>query len=678
VLYEMLVGEPPYSGRTAQAVLVRILTEPAPAATKTRASIPPNVDSAIRKALERLPADRFADAQEFARALGDPGFRQTAGSGAPAATGAEPWKRVAFAAAALALVATTLAAWSLSRPGPTLRVERFVAPFGDAQEPPFNRADAFALSPDGSAMVYRGQGEGQGPPQLWARRWDELEPSPIYETGMGTRPTFSPDGQEVAFVLRDEIQVASIQGGSLRTLGTGSWPHWGRDGYVYAASGEAVVRVRPTGGAADTVMLSAGGDARLHDVLPGGSAALIRVARPDDAGTDEVRVEGLRLDTGETTVIAVGDAPRYLDSGHLVYLAPDSTLMAARFDPEALEFLEQPVAVLGDVLSFSLTDSGNLLYSRALAEVGTEFVWVNRDGQALPVDPGWTFDQGVGNAAWSLSPDGRRAALKASDAEGNDDIWIKELVAGGPNSRITFDEGQDWSPRWSPDGTMVTFVSIRLGDRDVWTKRADGTGAPELLYDHETRVTESFWSPDGEWLVLRGGAASAAQGTRDIVAVRPGVDPEVLPLLVEAYDEQQPMLSPDGRWLAYVSDENGSNDVFVRPFPDVDAGKWQVSANGGIMPLWANSGRELFYVDPSNRLIAVQVGFESGFEMGDREELFTIPYWYRTTDTNSVYGVSPDDQRFLMARAYQPQEGSPSSFVLVQNFGEELKRLVPR
>jgi hypothetical protein len=161
------------------------------------------------------------------------------------------------------------------------------------------------------------------------------------------------------------------------------------------------------------------------------------------------------------------------------------------------------------------------------------------------------------------------------------------------------------------------------------------------------------------------------------MAVRPGTDDAAIPLLAEAYDEEQPTLSPDGRWLAYVSTETGSEEVFVRPFPDVSAGRWQVSTHGGIMPLWAHSGRELFFVEPGNALVAVQIDLDTGFEMRDRAELFTIPDSYRTSTTNSVYGVSPDDQRFLMARTYQPPEGSPSPFVLIQNFGEELKRLVP-
>jgi Tol biopolymer transport system component len=190
-------------------------------------------------------------------------------------------------------------------------------------------------------------------------------------------------------------------------------------------------------------------------------------------------------------------------------------------------------------------------------------------------------------------------------------------------------------------------------------------------------VVEGFWSPNGEWLVFRGGAVGAGDNTRDILAVRPGADTVALPLLAEEYDEQRPALSPDGRWIAYVSTETGTHQVFVRPFPDVNDGKVQVSTNGGIMPMWSHGGRELFFVDGSNDLIAVEVELEGAFRIVGSEALFKIPYSYRTSQTNSVYGVSPDDQRFLMARSYQPLEGSRSPFVLVQNWLEELKRLVP-
>ncbi len=270
-------------------------------------------------------------------------------------------------------------------------------------------------------------------------------------------------------------------------------------------------------------------------------------------------------------------------------------------------------------------------------------------------------------------------AVRAT-ADENQDIWIKELD-DGPYSRLTFDEGPDWSPHWTPDGEMVTFVSNRAAggnDRDLWTKRADGTGEAELLYDHESLIVEALWGPDEEWLVLRGGAAGAGLNTRDILALRPGVDSVAVPLLAEEYDEQQPALSPDGRWLAYISNETGSFEVYVRPFPDVNTGKWQVSTNGGSMPVWAHSGNELFFRDGDGGLVAAQIDADSGFQVGEKETLFRLPNEYWVSPTNILYGVAPDDQRFLMARGYlgDSQEGPERRFVLVNNFFEELRARV--
>jgi dipeptidyl aminopeptidase/acylaminoacyl peptidase len=254
--------------------------------------------------------------------------------------------------------------------------------------------------------------------------------------------------------------------------------------------------------------------------------------------------------------------------------------------------------------------------------------------------------------------------------DGSIDIWIKELDAG-PFSRLTFD-GSAWSPYWTPDGEAVTFTSSLGGDRDVWVKQADGTGEAELLYDNETFVVEGFWGPDGEWLLLRSGLT----GARDIHVLRPETDGEELPLLAEGYNETQPVLSPDGRWLAYTSDETGSDEVYVRPFPDVNTGKWQVSTQGGIMPAWAHSGGELFFMDSDRDLIAVEFNADSqGPPVGEEEVLFRLPAGYATSNSNTVYGVTPDDQRFLMARAYQGGDGEAvlSELVLVQNFFEELR-----
>ena len=227
------------------------------------------------------------------------------------------------------------------------------------------------------------------------------------------------------------------------------------------------------------------------------------------------------------------------------------------------------------------------------------------------------------------------------------DIWIKELD-DGPLARLTFDAGQDWAPRWAPDGETVTFLSDRAGTRSIWSKRADGVGEPEMLMDYERNLPSGFWSPDGEWLVFRVGAAGGAN--RDILGFRPGVDSAAVPLVATDFAENSPAISPDGRWLAYASDESGLHEVYVRPFPDVNTGRWLVSNGGGRTPLWAHSGRELFFLASDGGFMAAQVETTPSFRVTEIERLFELPPTTSVSVSAGWYDVTSDDQRFLMAR----------------------------
>jgi serine/threonine-protein kinase len=328
------------------------------------------------------------------------------------------------------------------------------------------------------------------------------------------------------------------------------------------------------------------------------------------------------------------------------------------------------------VLAYAMSDDGSLVYSTGAGAVGaeSELVWVSRSGEATPVDDGWFFDRGGANPGWSLSPDGTRIALRIGTDAGPD-IWIRDLT-DGTMTRLTFHEGEDRKPRWAPDGSTVTFLSDRRGDLDVWSRQATGSGEPELLFDHSDRIADAFWSPDHEWLVLRTAGVQDLSGGRDIVAVRRGVTDEVVPLLTAGYDEAAPALSRDGRWLAYASTQTGRYELYVRPFPNVDDGHWQVTTQGGSAPLWAHNGEELFYVDAARRLASVRFTADPGFRVSGTETLFTIPPGFDLAQVATLYDVAPDDERFLMARVYHGgdarRRGAPE-IVLVKNFFEELR-----
>ena len=679
VLYEMLVGEPPYTGTTAQAVLGKIIQGAPVSATSIRGSIPANVDAAMVRALEKLPADRFTGAQDFAKALADPGFRHGELAERGVTAGVGPWKRLTIAGWSAAAVFAMALGWTLLRAEPPRPVERFESPFRDGQRPVIFDPESFSLSPDGSMVVYQGPGPSGGTIQLWVRRWDDLDAAPVRGTVNAGTPSVSPDGRELAFAQESEIKVLAFEGGPIRTLTTGGWPRWGTDGYIYASVGGGSVRVPVTGGPADTVTQVTGDDAEhiIFDFLPGGENALLHVTL---AG-GEFEVRAVDLATGEMKSLMFGAEPLYASTGHLVAWM-DGTLMVAPFDPNAVELLGPAVALMDGVETFSMSRTGSLVYVAGAAggeDDSTELVWMTRSGSATPLQPGWAFDPGGTNYGWSLSPDGARVALRRR-TEGNNDIWIKELPAG-PLRRLTFDEGEQREPWWSADGQTVMYSSGVVGDRNVWSRPADGTGVATLVHDDERSLGQGTWSPDGEWLVFRTMAAAPNEGDRDIVALRPGADSTVTPLVATSvYTEHAPAVSPDGRWLAYSSNETGRDEVFVRPFPDVESGKQQISTEGGMAPRWAHSGRELFYVNGSLGLVAASIETDPGFRVLGQETLFTIPSGYLLGPGLNFYDVAPDDERFLMGRNYQrdgaEDGGGGPTLILVRNFFEELKERV--
>ena len=381
----------------------------------------------------------------------------------------------------------------------------------------------------------------------------------------------------------------------------------------------------------------------------------------------EMETLAVDLATGELARLMFGASPRYASSGHLVAWV-DGTIMAAPFDPKTVELLGPAVALMDGVASFHMSQAGELVYLTGAGGGGgedTELVWITRSGAVTRLQDGWAFNRGGGNYGWALSPDGTKVALRIR-TDGNADIWIKDLP-DGPLRRLTFDEGEQREPWWSPDGQTVMYSSGVFGDRNIWSRSADGTGQATLVHD-------------GEWLVYRTAHLTPDEGLRDIFAIRPGVDTVSTALLTTEYQEHAPAVSPDGRWLAYTSNETGRDEVFVRPFPDVESGKQQVTTEGGIAPLWADSGVELFYVK-GNEFVVAAIALEGGFRVLGQETLCSIPAGVLSTNGNvNFYDVAPGAERFLMGRQYQAGVGEDEGpkMILVQNFSEELRARVPR
>ena len=689
VLYEMLTGNPPHVGASAQQIIMKIVTEEVAPVTKFRKSVPPNVADAVAKSLEKLPADRFATAKEFGDALTTPGYtRPMTGFAATGSPSAGRWRQIAFAVGAVAAACAVLALWGWFRPELPRPVSRYGLAFPEGQAP----TGLMALSPDGARLVYVGPGEDGGT-QLWMKERSQYAATPLVGTRGATQPAFSPDGQWIAFGQGDNLMKMPVLGGAAITLADSiliAVAAWLDDHtVVYSREDLALGRVSDAGGA-PTVAWRAE-DAQRAAVfptpLPGARGVLFSLCS-NLCAQSEVWV--LDLKSGDARLLVPSaKLGWYLPTGHLAYVRPDGSVLAAPFDLKRLELRGTAVPILDNLALLFAGIFPNMTFSATgtmVMEMGGgsdgiplyEMTWIDRTGRTTALDSGWTFQHSLsnGNVGWSLSPDGRRLAIGLNTDSG-DDIWIKELPAG-PLSRLTFDSASEQRPRWTPDGKSVTYIVDGAGS--LRQRPADGTGKEQVLVETPTipNLLEGTWSRAGDWLVLRVGGNGPTK-LRNILAFRPGVDSAPMELLASSQaDESAPALSPDGKWLAYASDETGRNEVYIRPFPNVDEGKWQVSTSGAQAPLWAHSGRELFYVDAARNMMMVPIPVAGPSQMGARVKLFTLgndvlpnpDEWYTPFD------VSPDDRRFLMSRLVSAPATQVRSFLLVENWFEEVKAKV--
>jgi len=305
-----------------------------------------------------------------------------------------------------------------------------------------------------------------------------------------------------------------------------------------------------------------------------------------------------------------------------------------------------------------------------------EMVWVNRSGRATPVDTGWRFrvTAQANNHGWALSPDGSRLAI-GLNTDAGDDIWVKQLPRGAL-SRVSYDPAPEFRPRWTRDGRAVTFLSSRSAP-GVYQHRADGAGLDSLLI--AGTMEEAVRSLDGAWLLLRDGAVGSVRGGRDIKGVRLGTDTNRVPVIVTPFDEEAIALSPDGKWLAYQSDETGRTEVFIRSFPNTETFKRQVSNGGGAAPLWSRDGRELFYLSATKDMMAARVTAGAPISVGQPAALFHVPDDLLTVeyDYYTPWDVAADG-RFIMARVHRAEGNASSIVVVAENWLTELKARVKK
>jgi serine/threonine-protein kinase len=630
VLYEMLTGEPPFTGPTAQAIFARVMTEEPRSLVLQRRTIPPQVESAVLTALAKLPADRFATAAKFAEALSRPAPAPAVSAAERARSGAHPARRggaLALLPWLVAALALAVAAWSRlardSRPGATWQ---YIG-FGNDLIPD-NTQSALALSPDGAALVVK---ENVQNGRLWIKRRGELHAVSIPGTERAVRPAFSPDGRWIAFLADGRLKKIRPGEGSAITLADRASGPFGGAAWL---DDENLIYVGPTlsdlsrvgaAGGPSTIVLEDSALASLGLAgpapLPGSRGVLFTAC---NSGCVTAAIHVLDLRTGVQRRL-LDDAVNawYLPTGHLLYVRRDGAAVAAPFDLDRLEISGTGVPVLEGVLVaggsalLAWSPSGALAYWQGASGLDQlEVVRVSRTGSTAPFDTAWHG----GYNSLAVSPEGRRLAVGVGLASGALDIWIKQLDRG-PFSRLTF-SGQDRRPAWSSDGRTVAFVRDTLNGSIVYGRRADGSSPDALLARLDRQVQEVAWSPNGEWLVLR--TDNGVAGAGDLVGKRTRGDTTPVPLVATEFTELHPAVSPDGRWLAYASNESGANEVYVRPFPGTAVGRWQVSNGGGEQPRWSASGRELFYLDGRDRLVVAGIRTAPSFEVTGLEPLFDL------------------------------------------------------
>jgi serine/threonine-protein kinase len=694
VLYEMLTGRAAFARETVTDTMAAVINVD-PDWSRLPADTPGSIRRLLRRCLRKQPQFRLRDIGDAALEIEEP-----QGSSPPGRRKVAGWSRrderqVWAAAAVILLVSTLLLAARLlmtrSRevsPEPR-RVTRLMITASSGAEFTVNTGDrVLAISPDGTHLVYVGNAARW---QLFVRPLDRLEATPLSDGREAVRgPFFSPDGRWVGYFSSLILRKVPITGGSPVALcnldGTPRGASWGPDGSIVFATnntasglwrisdagGEATVLTRPDPASGER-------DHVWPDLLPGGRAVLFTVV-PTDLANGHPDIAVLDMRTGARKIVLKrGRNARYLASGHLVYsvgdvfgraIPRDEAIHAVAFDLDRLEIEGTAVPVLSQVVTTTTpyvdaSRDGTLVYMPGpIQSPARSLVWVDRDGREEPINaPARAYEQP------RLSPDDKHVAVVARDEEL--DIWMWDLAGRTALRRFTFGPSVEFAPLWSPDGRRLLFASDRTGTPNVFSQAADGTGPIERLIERSQGVFPLTISPDGKVLVVQ-----EISATPDLMTLKLNRERDLQPLVRTSAVEGNGALSADGRWLAYDSWETGTVHVYVRPFPDVDAAKWQVSTGGGGLPMWARNGEELFYVDPNGALIGVRVNPGATWNPSPPQKVLEPRYFLPMGGTRN-YDVSADGKRFLMIKSAEGASASPSqNIIVVQNWFDELKRLV--
>ncbi|MGH9255186.1 MAG: protein kinase domain-containing protein [Vicinamibacterales bacterium] len=684
VLYEMATGRAPFHGSTSAAIFDAILHKAPVSPVRLNPDTPAGLERIIDKCLEKDRHLRYQHAADLRTDLTrlkrdrDSGRVAVMEPAAPARHVSGARRRAVVWGGALLLLAVLAGAafWSFG-PAPatvTAPVSRIAIALPSGQlMAGLSGGSSVAISPDGTRLAYVASLRG-ATEQLYLRSLEGLEGQPVPGTEGGQAPFFSPDGRWLGFLADGRLKKISVNGGTPVNLADARDPRgasWSSRGIIAFAPtrGSRLQQVSDTAGAPQPLaqFTEAENSHRWPEFLPGGRAVLFGAFR-SGSNWENATIAIQSMETGERRdLIQGGSHPRYAPSGHLVYVK-GQTLMAAPFDIEQLTVTGEAVPVVEGVMQrsllngaahYSFSNTGSLVYLPASGQgVQRRLVWVSRSGtEQYLTAPARPYRNP------RLSPDGRRIAVAIDEQEMQ--VWVYDL-ARDTLSRLTFEGTLNYNPLWTPDGQRVVFQSLgRAGG--LFSQPADGGSGLERLCCDTGGFGPSSWSPDGQ-LMAGGGAGS----TGNLTVLRRG-ERSTEVLLRTPFGEGAVMFSPDGRWLAYASNESGRSEIYIQAYPG-PGGKLQVSTEGGTEPMWNRNGRELFYRD-GNRMMAVSITSQPTLSVGKPIMLFEGQY-ESTQVTNANYDVSPDGQQFLMLKASAALEDAPTQINVVVNWFEELKRRV--
>ncbi|HEX6186735.1 MAG TPA: protein kinase [Pyrinomonadaceae bacterium] len=668
ILYEMLSGRRAFRGESTADMMSAILREDPPDLSETNKLINPALERVVNHCLEKNPEERFNSARDLAFAIealsGSTNLSSSTVISELPARRRKLRELLPWAIAGLFLLATvTLAVLYFRRAAPA---DQSPVRFVIAMPENATEISSPSISPDGRTVAFLATSEGKR--LLYVRRLDSVTAHRLNGTDDALLPFWSPDSRYLGFFSDNKLKKIEVSGGPAQTLcdaRNAAGGSWNREGVIiFGLENNGMQRV-PAAGGSPTLVLKLDESRKevvqaYPNFLPDGRHFFYQ-----SWNGEEAIISVASLDGGERKPLVKNDSNAvYVAPGYLLF-ARNTTLMAQSFDVGKLQLGGEPFPVVEQVAysvatgysNFSVSDNGTLIYWNG-SPSNRQLVWFDRAGKRLSVvGPPAGYNDVV------LSPDEKRAAVQRDDSA-NSDIWMMDLERGVAG-RFTFNTELDDDPAWSPDGNSIVFNSGRGGVRGLYRKVSSGAGNEELLVKADAITNGIDWSADGKFIVFEG---SDSQTGANLWVLPLYGDMKPYVVLQTQFNETHGRFSPDNRWLAYVSNESGRNEVYVQSFP-TSGGKWQVSTTGGAQPHWRADGKELFYMTPDRKLMAVDVNSQQSFAVGAPKLLFqtTVARY----EAPNRYAVSRDGQRFLINSAV---EEVSHTMTVVLNWTAEIKR----